>query len=436
MERMRSMEHERDEHRKVLAAILATAEKAGRALSPEETGRGELISAKLGELEAKIALERESIEFDRHHAVPIAGPGDGWDSAREGVGGGKLSYRSLFGNPAPNAHFKKAEDFYTAVSSGRFHPGLMQATMLEGLGSEGGFLVPEDLAAEAFDSAVEESVFLPRCRVFPMTSESKSLAGIEAGGSATYGPYGTWEPAWVAEGGTIPASTPTVRKVVVTARKLGLYISVSNELLADGLSLGEQLGKSIRKALAWALDSAIAQGNGVGKPVGIVTAPCTVSVAAEGGQAAATVTAANIEKMFARLLPGAYAGAAWYINPTVRPQLYRLGLPVGVGGLPYVGTPLLQVTGSELSLLGLPVYSTEKLPALGAVGDIVLANMAYYALGIRKELSIDQSNAPGFQNDLMAFRGIVRANGLPLLDKAYTPKNGNTLSAFVTLAAR
>jgi hypothetical protein len=66
----------------------------------------------------------------------------------------------------------------------------------------------------------------------------------------------------------------------------------------------------------------------------------------------------------------------------------------------------------------------------------MLASMSHYALGIRRELSLEQSNAPGFQEDLMAFRGIVRANGLPLLANPYTPKNGDTLSAFVRLATR
>jgi HK97 family phage major capsid protein len=151
--------------------------------------------------------------------------------------------------------------------------------MTEGLGSEGGFLVPEELAAEQFDAAIEESVFVPRCRVYGMTTDSKAVAGIEANGSATYGPYGTWEPSWVAEGATIPASTPTLRKVTITARKLGLYISVSNELLADGLSFTQQLGASMKKALAWALDHAVANGNGTGKPIGIVNSSATIEVA-------------------------------------------------------------------------------------------------------------------------------------------------------------
>jgi len=437
MDAIRVMEHKRDAHVAELKALLAKVKAEGRPLTPEERVKADDVARACEVLDGEIKAEHAAVEYDRHFAKAIDSGGP-LTTPRKLVGEpGSARYADLFGAPAASEHFPDAESFYAALASGRSHPGLRpMATMTEGLGSAGGFLVPEELVAESLDGAVEESVFLPRCRIFPMTSDTKSVAGIEANGSGTYGPYGTWEPTWVGEGGSIGESDPTVRKVSLVAKKLALYIKVSNELLADGLSFSQQLGGAMRKALGWGLDYAIAQGNGVGRPLGVVAAPATVVVSKEVAQVAATVVADNITKMYARLLPSAYAGAAWYISPTVRPQLYKLSIPIGVGGVAYVGTPLLQVNGTELSLLGLPVHSTEKLPVLGTKGDIMLANMAYYGLGLRKEVSIESSGHIGFQTDTVAFRGIVRCAGLPLLAAAYTPKAGDSLSAFVVLETR
>lgn len=426
------LEYEEAHQKEALKGLLATAKAEKRSLTDEEREKVGEIEQKLEATSSKLRAERKQLEIDRH-AKPIAWPGQTFEEP--GQADAPLSYRSLFGDPRPAEQFSKAEEFYQAVGSGRYHPGLIRATMLEGLGSEGGFLVPDELTAEAFDSAVEESVFLPRARVYPMQSESRSVAGFTADGSATYGPYGTWAPSWVAEGGTITASNPTVRKVTLFSRKLALYISVSNELLADGLTFSEQLGRSMRKALAWALDYAIAQGTGAGQPTGVLACPATVTVSKEGGQAADSFVGANALNMYSRMLPGSHRNAAWYVHPTVLPQLYAMTVVAGVAGQAMGGLPGY-FDASGMTLFGRPVYVTEKLPVLGDLGDVLFADMNYYAVGIRREITLDASNGPGFQTDTMAYRGIVRADGKGLLATAYTPKSGDALSPFVVCEAR
>lgn len=438
MERIRTYEFERDQHRKALATLLETAQNDGRALSPEETAKGDALSAKCDALDTKISAERASIEYDRHHAVAIAGP-EGWSPTRreQGEPGAALKYRELFpGAVARDEHFAVASAFFEAVASGRWHPGL-RAAMNEGSGSEGGFLTPSEYVAAAFDDALEGEVVRPRARVYAMRSDTLRVSGFSMDGSAT-GPFG-FAPSWTGEGASITPSNPLVRRVNLTAKKLALLVQASNELAEDGQSYGQQLDRVMKNAIGWSLDAAFLQGNGAGEPLGVLNAPACISVAKESGQTAATVVAQNIYKMYARLLPspGAYQRAVWVCSPTVIPQLFQLSIPVGVAGTALASIPsLFQSTAGAMTLLNLPVVPSEKMPTLGSAGDIGLFDFSYFAVGLRREVTLDRSQHLGFQSDLASFRAILRADGMPLLSQPFQPKAGDTLSPFVKLAAR
>ena len=73
---------------------------------------------------------------------------------------------------------------------------------------------------------------------------------------------------------------------------------------------------------------------------------------------------------------------------------------------------------------------------LGAEGDLVLTDLSQYALGMRKEITIEQSRHVFFASDATAWRTIVRFDGMHMWASAYTPRNGPTMSWAVTLAIR
>lgn len=110
-----------------------------------------------------------------------------------------------------------------------------------------------------------------------------------------------------------------------------------------------------------------------------------------------------------------------------------LSVDIGAGG---AFTPAVKEANGRFSLLGLELLFTEKLPVLGQKGDIVLVNFQHYALGLRKEVILEKSNAPGWTRDVMSYCVILRADGMGRWNKAQTPKNGDSRSWVVTLAAR
>ena len=58
--------------------------------------------------------------------------------------------------------------------------------------------------------------------------------------------------------------------------------------------------------------------------------------------------------------------------------------------------PVFREEASRFTPLGKEVRFTEKCPTLGAKGDLILADLSQYAIGMRKEIALDRSNVPGW----------------------------------------
>ena len=86
--------------------------------------------------------------------------------------------------------------------------------------------------------------------------------------------------------------------------------------------------------IGFKLDDSVVNGTGAGTPLGIMNAPCKVRVNKETGQAATTLVAENIEKMYARMYAPSVRSAVWLINQDVWPQIFQLHHVVGTGGVP------------------------------------------------------------------------------------------------------
>ena len=84
-----------------------------------------------------------------------------------------------------------------------------------------------------------------------------------------------------------------------------------------------------------------------------------------------------------------------------------------------------------------PCFFCEHCAALGDFGDIVFADFTQYTIGLRKEISLDKSNTPGWTEDMMDHRVTLRIDGQGSWDKVLTPPNSaDTQSPFITLAER
>jgi HK97 family phage major capsid protein len=80
-----------------------------------------------------------------------------------------------------------------------------------------------------------------------------------------------------------------------------------------------------------------------------------------------------------KLLPISMQRAIWLCGPTVIPQL--LQLQDGANRAVFISIDHGAVKAPVWKLLGLPAYGTEKLPALGTLGDVILADPQLYVVG-------------------------------------------------------
>jgi len=303
--------------------------------------------------------------------------------------------------------------------------------------SEGGFLIPETLRAELLRVALETALIRPRARVIPMESLRVPFPAIDATSNAS-SVYGGIVCYWTEEGGALTASQAAFSRIVLEAKKLTAYTEVPNELISDSaISFEAFINQIFPEALGFYEDDAFINGTGVGMPLGMLDAGNTslVSATAETGQPATTVVWENIVKMFARMLPSSLGRAIWIASIDTFPALATMALSVGTGGSAiWLNNG---VSGPPMSILGRPVYFTEKVPTLGTAGDISFVDPGFYLIGDRQVMSATSSPHYKFASDLTAYKIIERVDGQPWIKSPITPKNGgSTLSPFVQIATR
>lgn len=313
--------------------------------------------------------------------------------------------------------------------------------MGELVGSDGGFLVPPTFSQKIFERVYAYDELLVRTdqytcdgnsMVFPRNAETSRATGSRWGGVRAY---------WVQEGGVITASRPTFGRLTLNLHKLACIAAVTEELLQDsGMALNAYLNRVFPSEISFLANNAIFRGTGSGQPLGVLNADCKVSVAKESGQPAATITFANVVKMWARRFTGGGGNKnyVWFINQDVLPQLYQLSLAVGTGGLPAFMPPGGLSQQPYMTLFGAPIIETEYSSTLGTEGDIALVDLSRYVT-ITKTGGVQtaQSMHLYFDTDEQAFRTTFRLDGQPWWPAALQPFQGtNTQSPIVTLAAR
>lgn len=305
-------------------------------------------------------------------------------------------------------------------------------------GSEGGFLVPPEFIGDRMEQAVYSSELASRCTEFQTSKNTVQMPQLDETSRADGQRYGGVSTSWLNEGGSLSASKPKVRLQDIKLGKLGSFVVSTEELIEDAPMLASMFNNFFSADMAFTLDQAIFDGDGNGKPLGIMNGAALVTVAKEGGQAADTIVYENVIKMWSRITAGRYGRAVWFINQEALPQLPLMNLSVGTGGAP-VFLPAGGASEAPYStLLGRPIVPIEQTAKLGDLGDIVLADMSDYALVSKGGIKSASSIHVYFSTDEMCWRFIKRVNGQPMTVNALQARSNSsfTTSPYVTLAAR
>jgi len=290
----------------------------------------------------------------------------------------------------------------------------------EDSGPVGGYLVPTDIAWSIMKDAAEDSIFLAKGFVQPMTSRTLLLSipdptrnnSIPLGSNMFGGMIFNWQSSQLnnaAKGETEPAFS----QVEVVAQELTGYLVCSNQLAMDAPGMDAFLKRFVPRGVANQVDQACFRGPGPGGggPTGLVSAGCTLTATRAGGN---DVTQADLSSMYARLMPGSERTAVWGISPTALDRITRLSMP-GI---------LIMLPGDDGStglLYGKPFFKTEKLPDVGTIGDVLLFDPNCYVIGWR-DLLIDFSDQQQdqFVKGQCSWRVVARIGGGPMIKAPVT----------------
>jgi len=305
--------------------------------------------------------------------------------------------------------------------------------------SGGGFLVQTDFSTAVFMRAYEMGELLSTVRKIGIstTANSIKIPAVDETSRVTGSRWGGVQSYWVGEGATPTASQPKFRLIELDLKKLMSIMYVTDELLADQSVLTGIAGEAFSEEIMFMTEDAIFEGDGNGKPMGVLNSPCYIAIAKETGQATQTIVYQNVLKMWSRMWGRSRQNAVWTINQDNEPQLYAMSNVIGTAGVP-VYLPANGISGSQYgTLFGRPVIPLEYNQTVGTPGDIVLADYSQYVLADKGGIQAASSMHVAFLSDQMVFRITYRVDGQPIWNAPLTPFHGtNTLSPFVALASR
>ena len=337
--------------------------------------------------------------------------------------------RSLKANP-----FTAAE-FFQAVKMAEMYPGQEERRLLpfkatglnEATPSQGGYLLPPQIAAGIHQNMWSVGSVLSRFNPIRVTGNSLTINAVDETSRANGSRMGGVQGYWLAEAAQKSASKPKFRQIDLKLKKVAALCYATDELLADASALESWIGNEVPNELRFNVEAAIINGDGVGKPLGILQSGSLISATRTDGS---KIDAYDIGRMWARRLPG-YNDYVWFVNPAVYPQL----LNMTIGDMP-VYAPSVRPDVPFGSLLGRPVIENEYCPNLGTAGDILLASPSAYALITKGGVEAASSIHIKFDYDETAFRFVYRVDGQPYYNAAITAYDAvNTVSPFVALVA-
>lgn len=304
--------------------------------------------------------------------------------------------------------------------------------LVEGTGTDGGFLVPEEFLADLIQvQDPYQEVMFPRARKITISRRSVRVPALDQTGTPAkaYQPeyYGGVVARWTEEAGAKSETEPDFKQIEMVLHKLAGYTQASDELVADSvLSIDQLLRQLFGGAVRFRRDYAYIRGTGIGQPLGWLNSGALLTTARD---VANQVSANDLHSLLSIFLPTSMGRGVWVISPGCMEFVLALA-----DGSNYIWAPDAKepIPGR---LYGMPIVWSEKVPWLGTQGDVSLIDPMWYWIASSGGLAIDVSEHYAFINDLTTWRFVFRTDGQPALSAPIYIDTTHTVSPFVTLAA-
>lgn len=273
-----------------------------------------------------------------------------------------------------------------------------------GTDSEGGYLIPDEFERTLLAGLEENNIFRTLANIIQTTSGDRKIPIVASHGSA----------AWVDEEGAYSESDDAFAQITLGAYKLGTMMKVSDELLNDSVfDLENYLSGEFARRIGNAEEDAFINGDGVGKPTGILAAKGggEIGVTTSSGTA---FTADDLINLYHSLLTPYRKKAVWLMNDSTVQFIRKLKDSNGQ----YLWQPSL-VAGTPNTILGCPVMVSRYMPEIGAGNKAVaFGDFSYFWIADRQGRSFMRLNELFAAHGQVGFRGSQRVDGKLILPEA------------------
>lgn len=268
-----------------------------------------------------------------------------------------------------------------------------------GTQSAGGYTVPKSFQKKLIDKLEELNVMRALATVIGTDSDTDIPVVINHGTAA-----------WTAEEQDFNESDDSFGILTIKAYKLTRIVKVSEELLQDSaFDIENYLVNEFARSMAKAEEAAFVNGDGVGKPTGVLV-NAQVGVTTASGT---TITADEIIDLFYSLKRPYRANAVWLMDDTTVKAIRKMKDSEGN----YLWEKGLG--SANETILGRPVYTTEFMPDIALNAKVMaFGDMSYYQVADRKSRVFQRLNERYAEKGQIGFRGYERVDGLLTLAEA------------------
>lgn len=232
-------------------------------------------------------------------------------------------------------------------------------SLIVGDSTRGGFLAPEQFAAEVIKGIVEVSPVRQAARVGTMSAGEITL------------PKRTGRPTghWVAEEEDRTETGSTYGQITVPAHEMACYVDVSIKLLEDAaVNVEAEVAGDLAEEFGRLEALAFMQGDGIGKPLGIMETAGVAYTATGNASTLGTAPADTLIDAF-YALPAAYRNrGTWLMNGSTLAAVRKL--KDGSTGA-YLWQPGL-AAGQPETILGRPVIEDVTMDSVGSAAEPII----------------------------------------------------------------
>ena len=295
------------------------------------------------------------------------------------------------------------KNFWNAMRSKTPDRSITDALQI-GTDSEGGYLIPDEFERTLLSGLEENNIFRTLANIIQTTSGDRKIPIVASHGSA----------AWVDEEGAYSESDDAFAQITLGAYKLGTMMKVSDELLNDSVfDLENYLSGEFARRIGNAEEDAFINGDGVGKPTGILAAKGGADIGVTTSRGTA-FTADDLSNLYHSLLTPYRKKAVWLMNDSTVQFIRKLKDSNGQ----YLWQPSL-VAGTPNTILGCPVMVSRYMPEIGAGNKAVaFGDFSYFWIADRQGRSFMRLNELFAAHGQVGFRGSQRVDGKLILPEA------------------